>query len=130
MRCWHRPWLYPNETKCSLLHIFCMLMWKVSDTEREWIQIHGQKECQLPLRVNVAVLTPITWPCESIRGPPEFPVRKNEGLSFLEWNVSHYLGYYSQWCEVCSRTISSLEHIRTNHKNKGLTFFENKKNIK
>lgn len=26
-----------------------------------------------PLRVNVAVLTPITWPYESISGPPELP---------------------------------------------------------
>lgn len=28
-----------------------------------------------PLRVNVAVLTPITCPYESINGPPEFPVQ-------------------------------------------------------
>lgn len=28
-----------------------------------------------PLRVKVAVLTPITWPYESINGPPEFPAQ-------------------------------------------------------
>lgn len=27
----------------------------------------------VPLRVKVAVLTPITWPNELISGPPEFP---------------------------------------------------------
>jgi hypothetical protein len=34
-----------------------------------------KKRLYSPLRVKVAVLTPITWPCESINGPPELPVK-------------------------------------------------------
>jgi len=44
------------------------------------LQNHQKHKCtkqtSSPLRVNVAVLTPMTWPFESINGPPELPETK------------------------------------------------------
>lgn len=44
-------------------------------TKLEMLNIPTPKTSPLPLRVKVAVLTPITWPNELISGPPEFPVQ-------------------------------------------------------
>ena len=37
--------------------------------------INANESKSIPFRVKVEVLTPITWPYESINGPPEFPVQ-------------------------------------------------------
>lgn len=41
----------------------------------------------LPFLVKVDVFTPITWPRESISGPPEFPVHTPTHMRIQLWKV-------------------------------------------
>lgn len=82
----------------------------------------------LPLRVNVAVFTPITWPYESISGPPEFPALilthasqlgisrttmfiSNCGQAVFEpsqaLEVQTQLELLLNWVQACSITLSN-----------------------